>query len=378
MSLWDIVAGISTHKTLEDHHSKWKKINSVSLDLVNGDGLAFTNEGGYTWNIFGANTNFVCDLESLIEGAIATKWHGHMAEGVLGAIFGPGANNNIVIGNSLTLNYMVGHSNNFTVMRGQPEVSVTYSPWDDGALGPDGTPVVGTGTAVKNRHKLMWLAIAAFALLVAGFDIALNILKNKINAQEESVLEDEAKVHEYEAIIEAERKEAEEQGQVVNPDAGGEPAGHSHAEEELHDAEHELENNEATLKKTETTFEWTMYSSIIAENRGIWLVKFLEQLCAGVKTFQTEMKNLSDTVAKIKADTPGSTTQANLSSAVENLELVIQKLEGLIALNPSADILETLQTQLNEARNLANQFRARLQVLQTNIQNVRNLFGGGE
>jgi len=365
MSLWDIVAEISTRKQLDpdnDNETKsfWKKFNSASVDLINGDGLSFTNEGGYTWNIFGANVNFVCDLEALIEGAIATKWHGHLAEGVLGAIFGPGANNNIVIGNSLTLNYMVGHSNNFTVMRGNPEFSMTYSQLPN-----------QIGFSGYKPHKLMWLAIAGFALLVAGFDIALNVLKNKINGQEEIVHHDEAEKEKYKAIVEAEQHEAEAHGQVVNPDAGGTPAEPTHAQEELEHAEHQYHTDEGTLKGTETTYEWIVFASILLENRGIWLLKFLEQLCADVKTVESEIQILNGKVLKIRNDTDDEGEVANLQAAVANLKGVISQFGELIAQNTSQATIQNLEDQSNIAKNLAKELEDRIE----NLENLRYLTG---
>lgn len=332
------------------------------MDIINGDGLTYTNEGGYTWNIFGANVNFVCDVEALLEGAIASKWHGHLAEGVLGAIFGPGANNNIVIGNSLNLNYMVGHSNNFSVTRGNPEFSITYSPWQDGVLGPDGTPIVG-GAAAKNRHKLMWLAISAFALLVAGFDVALNVLKTNLQKDEKTVHDDEAEIERYKAIVEAEQKEAEAQGQVVNPDAGGIPGEATHAEEELEHAEHQYHGDEATLKKTESSYEWTLFANILAENRGIFLLKFLEHLCAGVKTVESELKILNGEVIRIRKETDNEGEVANLQAAIANLEHVIGQIGQLIVINPNAATIENLENQKTIATNLANELRDRIENL---------------
>jgi len=365
MSLWDIVAEISTRKQLDpdnDNETKsfWKKFNSASVDLINGDGLSFTNEGGYTWNIFGANVNFVCDLEALIEGAIATKWHGHLAEGVLGAIFGPGANNNIVIGNSLTLNYMVGHSNNFTVMRGNPEFSMTYSQLPN-----------QIGFSGYKPHKLMWLAIAVFALLVAASDIALNVLKNKLNGEEEVVHEDEAEIEKYKALVEAEQQEAQAHGQVVNPDAGGTPAEPTHAQEELEHAEHQYHTDEGTLKGTETTYEWIVFASILLENRGIWLLKFLEQLCADVKTVESEIQILNGKVLKIRNDTDDEGEVANLQAAVANLKGVISQFGELIAQNTSQATIQNLEDQSNIAKNLAKELEDRIE----NLENLRYLTG---
>jgi len=412
MSLWDVIAGISTARNLKDPDSTnsetWKKVYSTTLDIINGDGLAYTNEGGFTWNIFGVNVNFVCDLEALIEGGLASaigdghKWWQTACHVGLGILFGPGANNTITIGNTLTLNYMVGHSNNFTVMRGRPEFSVTYSPWQDGVLGPDGSPIAGGFTA-RNRHKLMWLAISAFALLVAGFDIALNVLKNKINNQEETVNsqqeavntqqekvnsqqekvnKDQARIDKYNSIVEAEQKAAEAQGQVVNPDAGGVPVDPTLAQEELEHAEHQqhsdeatlntdetnlkndeatLKNDEANLKDTERPYEWTMFSNVIAENRGIFLLKFLEQLCAGVKTVKTELHNLTETISNAWNDNKDSNNEPSLKEAVANLEKTITQLEDLILMpNLTADVIQGLQTQINLAKNYCGVLKIKL------------------
>jgi hypothetical protein len=355
MSLWDVVAGISTSETLKDHHSKWKKINSVSLDIINGDGLAYTNEGGYTWNIFGVNVNFVCDFEALLEGAIASTKFGHALDtyGVLGAIFGPGANNNIIIGNSNEFKYMVGHSNNFSVVRGNPEFSIKYSPWQE--LGPDESPIVG-GFVSRNRHKLMWLAISAFALLVAGFDIALNILKNKIEKHEIA--------HEAESSAEKKKDNEEQEGRVINPDAGGKPAESSHAAvEELEDAEPHISSAETTLKNIETTFEWTLFSNIIAENRGIWLLKFLEQLCAVVKTVKTELEDLTNTVVNL-APAPGKINEDNKASVqqeIENITSIIEQLEKLGALPQlSMQLIGDLWIQTVRANNVKEELKKKI------------------
>jgi len=365
MSLWDIVAGFSTEKNLKDPDSKksekWKKWNSASVDLVNGDGLAFTNEGGYTWNIFGANVNFVCDLEALLEGAIASKWPGKIAAGVLGTIFGPGANNTITIGNTLTLNYMVGHSNNFTVMRGNPEISIKYF---HGHLESD----VGEGyqSDKTKTSRWMWAFIAAFALLIAGFDIALNVLKNQINGEEEKVHKDQAEIEKYKAKVEAEQKEAEAQGQVVNPDAGGVAVEPTHAQEELEHAKHQEHSDEATLKNKEKWYEWIIYTSIIAENRSILVLKLLEQFYAGVKAIETELKGANNTIAKIKTGLEASEKSAEDDSTIANLEAQIKAVEDNLyelqelCLKGYEGTLDSIFTQFIVATNLKEQLKKKI------------------
>ncbi len=370
MSLWDVVAGISTSETLKDHHSKWKKINSVSLDIINGDGLAYTNEGGYTWNIFGVNVNFVCDFEALLEGWLASykPMQTHGGEAFLGFLFGPGANNNIIIGNSNEFKYMVGHSNNFTVMRGNPELSIKYF---HGKLESE----VGEGfsSSQSKRSSLMWLAISGFALMVAGFDIALNILKNKIEKHEIA--------HEAESSAEKKKDNEEQEGRVINPDAGGKPAESSHAAvEELEDAEPHISSAETTLKNIETTFEWTLFSNIIAENRGIWLLKFLEQLCAGVKTVKTELENITNTVANL-AQAPDNVTNENrpsLVAEIANIEKVLVQIAALSATNTSLfpEIAEGLQSQRQKARDLKIILRRKLHDYDVAARSALNLADG--
>ena len=361
MSLWDIVAGFSTEKNLKDPDSKksekWKKWNSASVDLVNGDGLAFTNEGGYTWNIFGANVNFVCDLEALLEGAIAgsKKLDNTLGHIGLGLLFGPGANNTITIGNTLTLNYMVGHSNNFTVMRGNPEISIKYF---HGHLQSD----VGEGYKSENpkTSRLMWAFIAAFALLIAGFDIALNVLKNQINGEEEKVHKDQAEIEKHKAMVEAEQKDAEARGQVINPDAGGVAVGPTHEQEELEHAKHQEHSDEATLKNTEKWYEWIIYTSIIAENRGILVLKLLEQLYAGVISAETELKEVNQSIQKIetklKDDVPPI---ANLEDQIKTVEKILDELQGLCLLGVEGT-LDSIFTQFIVATNLKEQLKKKI------------------
>ena len=366
MSLWDFVAAASTgmqlsDKTSKDQKSFWKKFNSASVDLVNGDGLAFTNEGGYTWNIFGANVNFVCDLEALLEGALASSKKldntgGHIG---LGLLFGPGANNTITIGNTLTLNYMVGHSNNFTVMRGNPEISIKYF---HGHLESD----VGEGyiSDPSKTSRLMWVFIAAFALLIAGFDIALNVLKNQINGEEEKVHKDQAEIEKHKAMVEAEQKDAEARGQVINPDAGGVAVGPTHEQEELEHAKHQEHTDEGTLRKTEIWYESIIFSSIIAENRGIFLLKFLEQLCAGVKTVENELKDLTNTVAKLAPapDAIDEDNKASVEQEIKNIEKIILQIVTVAALPQlSGELMQNLETQKMRANNVKEELKKKIE-----------------
>ena len=209
-------------------------------------------------------------------------------------------------------------------MRGNPEFSMTYSQLPN-----------QIGFSGYKPHKLMWLAIAVFALLVAASDIALNVLKNKLNGEEEVVHEDEAEIEKYKALVEAEQQEAQAHGQVVNPDAGGTPAEPTHAQEELEHAEHQYHTDEGTLKGTETTYEWIVFASILLENRGIWLLKFLEELCAGVKTLKTELDDFSSTITN--TNVPDNITLENKPSVeqeIKNIEKTINQFNRLFITNP--------------------------------------------
>jgi hypothetical protein len=299
-------------------------------------------------------------LESLLEGVLASalgdghKWWQTAGHVGLGVLFGPGANNTITIGTTLTLNYMVGKSNNFTVMRGRPEISIKYFYGHfQSDIGQDYT------SNELERSRLMWVFIAAFALLIAGFDIALNVLKNTINIEEEKVHKDQDESDTYKNIVEEEQKAAETQGRVVNPDAGGAPVYPSPAQKQLKDAKATTETDKTDLNNTERSYEWTMFSNVFAENRGFLVLKLLEQMYAGVKSIEIEIKDLKQTIANIE-NNPNQ-DGANLQEEVANLEKVIEALAKLSALNPSTQLLEDLNAQIARARSLAHEVKKKIE-----------------
>jgi len=350
MSLWDIIAGISTVETLRDPKSKWKKVNSATLSLINGDTLNYTNEGGSTKNVFGANVSFVCDMEVFLESFLDSvpKLNNFLGHFALGVIFGPGADSNILIGNKNTFNYMPSRAKNFTAFRGDEVKHMYTARWND--------PDTGISWWARNRHKLMWLAIGLFSLSIAAFDITLNIKKNKLDFKKKQVDADKNNLAKQEKIA---KEEAESEGQVVNPGAGGVD---SHADEasmaheDVAKAKEQYETSEKSLKKTEWEYEWLIYSNIILESRGISLLRWLEGLCAAANTVVSETKRLESSVAKI--DPSSQYTQANLQKEIDNLE------ELLGGITTTMMAIGITQPQTNTLTDL----KTKAELLKTNLQ----------
>jgi hypothetical protein len=126
MSVWDFVAAASISTNIRHPDSKsakvLKKINSATLSVLNGDSVSYVSGGGRTSNTFGANTNFTCDMEALLEGYFAGMFHADPLSKTSmllgGLLLGPGAENKLLMGNATVLTYMPHHSSNFTVYRG--------------------------------------------------------------------------------------------------------------------------------------------------------------------------------------------------------------------------------------------------------------------
>jgi ABC-type transporter Mla subunit MlaD len=112
-----------------------------------------------------------------------------------------------------------------------------------------------------------------------------------------------------------------------------------------------------------------MYSSIIAENRGIWLLKFLEQLCAGVNTVKTELENISGTVTKIWEGGKNSNEKATLEQAIANLEETVAQLTFLLAIPGSTgEIIEALNKQILLANNYCSVLKIKLKDYEKSLE----------
>jgi hypothetical protein len=360
MSLWDIIGGISTKETLKDPESTWKKVNSATLSLINGDTLGYTNEGGSTKNVFGANVSFVCDMEVFLESFLGS-WQllnnglGHF---VLGTIFGPGTDSSILIGNKNAFNYMPSHAKNFTAFRGDEIKHMYTARWNDNDT--------GISWGARHRHKLMWLAIGLFSLSIAAFDITLNIKKNKIDFKTKQKANDKKYLDQQKEIA---KEEAESEGQVVNPGAGGVD---SHADEgamaneDVAKAKEQYETSEKSLKKTETEYEWLIYNNIILESRGISVLRWLEGICAAANTVVSETKRLESSVAKIDASSKNS--QANLQEEIANLEKVLTEIANTMSVTGITQAqMDTLTSLRDKAETLRTSLRNKLQNTGANV-----------
>ena len=354
MSLWDIIGGISTAETLKDPKSKWKKVNSATLSLTNGDTLGYTNEGGSTKNLFGANVSFVCDMEVLFESLLGSwpLFDNTFGRVLLGTIFGPGTDSSILIGNKNAFNYMPSHAKNFTAFRGDDVKHMYTARWNDNDT--------GISWGARHRHKLMWLAIGLFSLSIAAFDITLNIKKNKIDFKTKQKANDKKYLDQQKEIA---KEEAESEGQVVNPGAGGVDSQADEGamvNEDVAKAEEQYNASKKNLKKTETEYEWLIYSNIILESRGILLLRWLEGICAAVNTVVSETKRFESSVATI--DASSQDPQANLQQEIDNLDKVLTEIANTMSVTgitqAQMDTLTALQTKADSLKtNLQNKLQ---------------------
>jgi tellurite resistance protein len=137
-----------------------------------------------------------------------------------------------------------------------------------------------------------------------------------------------------------------------------------------------LKNDEANLKDTERPYEWTMFSNVIAENRGIFLLKFLEYLCADVKTVKTELEDLTNTVTNISQAT-GEITDENKASVeqeIKNLEQIIDQLETLGSLTTQQEgLMLNLGIQVLRAENLKEDLEKKIKDYEAAAKSMADL-----
>jgi len=326
MSVWDFVAAASIGTNINKPDSKsgkvLKKINSATLSVLNGDSVSYVSGGGRTSNTFGANTNFTCDMEALLEGYFAGKIHADPLSKTSmffgGLLLGPGAENKLLMGNATVLTYMPHHSSNFTVYRGGAPESHSYATWDQ------------TCFCIK-------LSATLFALVVFGYELlysfAGSFKKQLMSPVGDSkyISTQEAKIHAKEkekaSLEAAEKKQEEEQNQ--REASGDVPSQEQQEAQEkesalvkknIHDSENEINDMESSLKTAERQKEWLLYANIILENRGMYLLKILEQLNASLMKAQVAVTNAQKKVdgleAKLKTTEAALTTQTDAASAL--------------------------------------------------------------
>ena len=301
MSLWDVVAGFSIARNINDPDSKaakiLKKINSATLNVLNGDKVDYVGGGGRTTNTFGAVTAINCDMEAVFEGCIAGVSDYKLYQGFLGLMFGPGAVNLMNIGNKTELQYMPNHSQNFIFRRGGKNLEFIYD-------------------SDKAAKTAITVLIVLFALAVFGFYLIYNfagvfgIMKpvldsGYIKAQEEKVHIKDKEIAELEAS-EAHQKEQQQQLQQQQTAAGYVPSPEEqkaqdeeleYTEKQLADAEAQRDNLEISLKKAERQKEWLIFGNVILENRGFWVIKTVEQF-KGALVIATDLEREVTHVAK--------------------------------------------------------------------------------
>ncbi|MCY2938245.1 MAG: hypothetical protein NTV55_07795 [Planctomycetota bacterium] len=305
MSLWDFVAAASITTNIKDPTSKsakiLKKINSASLLVLNGDALEYVGGGGRTYNTFGASSTFTCDFEAVLDGFLGgyALFQSKPMHTILGLVFGPGAVNNMTIGNITDLQYMPIHSRNFTFRRGGTPEEFCYG-------GKDGT------------SGIVILVVLLVVLGVLGFYLIYNFAGafgkgimspvgefGYINAQEKEVHSKEKEIHGLEASEAQQKKEQQQRadaGYVLSPaEQEARNAELEHTEEQLAAAEHQVEELERTLKTAERQKEWLIFGNVILENRGIWLVKYAEKAQGALVQAKNAVKAASEKLQDSKA-----------------------------------------------------------------------------
>ena len=305
MSLWDFVAAASITTNIKDPTSKsakiLKKINSASLLVLNGDALEYVGGGGRTYNTFGASSTFTCDFEAVLDGFLGgyAFFQSKPMHTILGLVFGPGAVNNMTIGNITDLQYMPIHSRNFTFRRGGTPEEFCYA-------GKDGT------------SGIVILVVLLVVLGVLGFYLIYNFAGafgkgimspvgefGYINAQEKEVHSKEKEIHGLEASEAQQKKEQQQRadaGYVLSPaEQEARNAELEHTEEQLAAAEHQVEELERTLKTAERQKEWLIFGNVILENRGIWLVKYAEKAQGALVQAKNAVKAASEKLQDSKA-----------------------------------------------------------------------------
>jgi len=167
-------------------------------------------------------------------------------------------------------------------------------------------------------------------------------------------------------VTAAEKKQEEEQNQ--REASGDVPSQEQQEAQEkesalvkknIHDSENEINDMESSLKTAERQKEWLLYANIILENRGMYLLKILEQLNASLMKAQVAVDNaekkvgdleniLNTTTEAITAQTSLflATTDANAQAA---LQKEIANLEN--TKKETEQQLQTAKAELTSAQN---------------------------
>ena len=334
MSLWDVVAGVSYGRNIrhpgEDGSNILKKINSATLNVLNGEKVDYVGAGGRTTNTFGVVTMINCDMGAVIQGHFSPK-----TQQWTGAWFGPGVVNLMNIGNKTKLQYMPEKSSNYNFRRGGAEINMIY----EGSSGPK--------TAIT-------VLIFLFALSIFGFYLIYNFFgacgKDKmspvgdseyIKDQQGKLQTTDKEIAELEAS-EAQQKELQQQhaaeGYVPSPaEQKAQDEELEYTEKQLADAEAQRDNLEISLKKAERQKDWLIFGNVILENRGFWVIKTVEQFKGASARLLTSVEEKRQAVdedgKKISTDGANELLCAKTDTVLESQPILNNAIANNIANN---------------------------------------------
>jgi hypothetical protein len=354
MSLFDILSAVSIDKNVNDANSRaakvLKKIDSATLTILNGEALTYTNIGGRTGNTFGVNNNFQFDVEVFLDALIHTDSTNKWKKGLSGLgsfLLGPGSANNVTVGNRTSIDWMPKSVHNFSVIRGGKPYTFLYGNELDDKY----------GKGFNDTSTVFNIALIVFSAVIFGYDLWFN-LAGQFNCGADgggllTPVGDPKYIAKKQAEIAANEKEQEElkeisaqqaaSGTILSPDA---------LEKQQHDQEH-LKHNydelEESLKKAEKEKEWSIWTNIVIENKGIWVLKMLE----GVKgSFVQVAKQIE------KAKENVEIMENNLSVVAS--QITDQELELQSPLILDQTIKDAIENEIADLNNRQNQFNSEL------------------
>jgi hypothetical protein len=348
MSLFDILSAVSIGKNVNDPNTKaakiLKKMDSAVLTILNGEALTYTNIGGRTGNTFGVNNNFHFDVEVFLDALIHTDSTEKLKKGLSGFgsfLLGPGSANNVTVGNRTSIDWMPKSVHNFTVIRGGKPYTFLYgNELDD-----------KHGEGFNDTSKFFNIALSVFSAVIFGYDLVFN-LGGQFNLKEDggglmSPVGDPKYIATKQAEIAANEKKQEElkkisdqqaaSGTILSPDA---------LKKQQDDQEHLKDNYEEleeSLKKAEKEKEWLIWTNIVIENKGIWVLKMLEYVKGSFVQVANQIKKAKEKIGI--ADEKIATATASIVANQQALALAIA--------NPAVD-QSAIESEIEKLKNLKN------------------------
>jgi|LakMenE18May11ns_1017448.scaffolds.fasta_scaffold9848200_1 hypothetical protein len=348
MSLFDILSAVSIGKNVNDPNTKaakiLKKMDSAVLTILNGEALTYTNIGGRTGNTFGVNNNFQFDVEVFLEALFHTDSKNIVKKGFSGLgsfLLGPGSANNVTVGNRTSIDWMPKSVHNFSVIRGGKPYTFLYGNELDDKY----------GEGFNDTSKFFNIALSVFSAVIFGYDLVFN-LGGQFNLKEDggglmSPVGDPKYIATKQAEIAANEKKQEElkkisdqqaaSGTILSPDA---------LKKQQDDQEHLKDNYEEleeSLKKAEKEKEWLIWTNIVIENKGIWVLKMLEYVKGSFVQVANQIKKAKEKIGI--ADEKIATATASIVANQQALALAIA--------NPAVD-QSAIESEIEKLKNLKN------------------------